>query len=94
MRICKVFRCDIGDICEVILDKVRCLNEIEKEETKIIAAKQLAYVAETGNYGGKTISPAALAPKVKRKKTGGKPIMIMIKKKSADISRQLVMRQI
>ncbi len=71
MRICKVFRCDIGDICEVILDKVRCLNEIEKEETKIIAAKQLAYVAETGNYGGKTISPAALAPKVKRKKTGG-----------------------
>ena len=49
--------------------KVRCLNEIEKEEAKIIAAEQPAHVAETGNYGGKPIAPAAPAPKVKRKKT-------------------------
>ena len=49
--------------------KVRCLNEIEKEEAKIIAAEQPAHVAETGNYGGETIAPTALAPKVKRKKT-------------------------
>ena len=49
--------------------KVRCLNEIEKEEAKIIAAEQPAHVAETGNYGGETIAPAAPAPKVKRKKT-------------------------
>lgn len=49
--------------------KVRCLNEIEKEEAKIIAAEQPAHVAETGNYGGETIAPAVPAPKVKRKKT-------------------------
>ena len=49
--------------------KVRCLNEIEKEEAKIIAAEQPAYVAETSNYGGKTIAPVTPAPKVKRKKT-------------------------
>lgn len=49
--------------------KVRCLNEIEKEEAKIIAAEQPAHVAETGNYGGETIAPATPAPKVKRKKT-------------------------
>ena len=49
--------------------KVRCLNEIEKEEAKIIAAEQPAHVAETGNYGGGTIAPATPAPKVKRKKT-------------------------
>ena len=49
--------------------KVRCLNEIEKEEAKIIAAQQPAHVAETGNYGGETIAPATPAPKVKRKKT-------------------------
>lgn len=49
--------------------KVRCLNEIEKEEAKMIAAEQSAIVAETGNYGGETIAPVAPAPKVKRKKT-------------------------
>ena len=49
--------------------KVRCLNEIEKEEAKIIAAEQPVHVAETGNYGGETIAPATPAPKVKRKKT-------------------------
>ena len=49
--------------------KVRCLNEIEKEEAKIIAAEQPTHVAETGNYSGKPIAPAAPAPKVKRKKT-------------------------
>ena len=49
--------------------KVRCLNEIEKEEAKIIASEQPAHVTETGNYGGETIAPAVPAPKVKRKKT-------------------------
>ncbi|MCI8646068.1 MAG: BREX system P-loop protein BrxC [Firmicutes bacterium] len=49
--------------------KVRCLNEIEKEEAKIIAAEQPAYVAETQNYGRETIALAAPAPKVKKKKT-------------------------
>lgn len=49
--------------------KVRCLNEIEREEAKIIAAEQPNRVAETGNYGGETIAPAVPAPKVKRKKT-------------------------
>ena len=49
--------------------KVRCLNEIEKEEAKIIAAEQPALVAETGNYDGKPIAPSVPAPKVKRKKT-------------------------
>ncbi len=49
--------------------KVRCLNEIEKEEAKIIAAEQPAHVAETGNYGGETIAPAVPAPKVKRKQS-------------------------
>ena len=49
--------------------KVRCLNEIEKEEAKIIAAEQLSHVAETRNYGGETIDSITPIPKVKRKKT-------------------------
>ena len=49
--------------------KVRCLNEIEEEEAKIIAEEQPAFVAEAGNYGGETITLMATAPKVKRKKT-------------------------
>ena len=48
---------------------LKCLNEIEKEEAKIIAAERPTIVAETGNYGGETIAPAPPAPKVKRKKT-------------------------
>ena len=49
--------------------KVRCLNEIEKEEAKIIAAEQPAHIAETGNYGGETIISAVSVPKVKKRKT-------------------------
>lgn len=49
--------------------KVRCLNEIEKEETKIIESEQPKHIAETGNYGEEKIDPVAPVLKVKRKKT-------------------------
>lgn len=49
--------------------KVRCLNEIDKEEAIIIASEQPQPVAETDNDGDEKNAPVAPTPKVKRKKT-------------------------
>ncbi len=34
MRICQVFHCDIGDICEVILDEFLCLSQQDPVQVK------------------------------------------------------------
>ncbi|MGN1114514.1 MAG: BREX system P-loop protein BrxC [Oscillospiraceae bacterium] len=49
--------------------KVRCLNEIYKEESLIIAAEHPAQVPETGNHIVGNVAPATPALKVKKKKT-------------------------
>ena len=50
--------------------KVRCLNEIEKEEAKIIAAEQPAFVAETGNYGRRNDCTGCTYSKSKEEENG------------------------
>ena len=49
--------------------KVRCLNEIEKEEAKLIAEEQPIQVTETENHVGKTVVSSVTVPKIKKKKT-------------------------
>ena len=49
--------------------KVRCLNEIEKEEAKLIAEEQPIQVAENENHIEEIVTPSVAVPKIKRKKT-------------------------
>lgn len=49
--------------------KVRCLNEIENEEAKIIEAEQHAHITEIENGEGETIVPKVSTPTIKKKKT-------------------------
>ena len=49
--------------------KVRCLNEIEKEEAKLIAEEQSIQVEGNENHIEEIVTPSVAVPKIKRKKT-------------------------
>lgn len=49
--------------------KVRCLNEIENEEAKLIAEEQSIQVEGNENHIEEIVTPSVAVPKIKRKKT-------------------------